>query len=221
MKYHGFNIQTKTKIVWNYAIDDHPIKGYLDEERGLYFHLIPKNASSFLAGNASNLGWKQITAYDNLDFKKGLIVIRDPVYRWISGIFEFFYVYNLIDGDFENNWKIYKNLLLHNPIVDGHTSPQEEFLYNLDLDKFSFVFLPEAGIIGDKVQRWLSNNGFANELHKYAKENEAITKTGFFNAFRTIKISVDSDQDFKNKLKEHFKASYSLIDWINQNEKWI
>lgn len=221
MKYHCFTLETKTKIEWNYTINDHPTKGYFNRELGLYFHLIPKNASSFLAGNAANLNWEKVENVSDVDFKKGLIVIRDPIFRWISGIFEFFYIYNMIDDNFENNWKIYKKLLIHNPIQDGHTSPQEEFLINLDLDKFKFVFMSETNSISDKVQLWLSNNGYANNLHKFGKENEALKKESKVFAYSIVKETVCNDTRFKDKLKEHFKTSYNLIDWVGKNNKWI
>jgi hypothetical protein len=184
-------------------------------------HLIPKNASSFIAGHLTSLGWKKIVDLNNFTFKKGLVIIRDPLTRWASGIFEFFSYYHLINENFNTEWQTYKKLLYHNPIVDGHTSPQEEFLYKLDLDKLNFIFMPENQNISPKIQSWLSNNGYSNVLHKEDKLNEAVSKTNEVFAYNLIKNELLNNKAFKENLRYHFKSSYDLIDWIGKNNKWI
>ena len=55
---------------------------------------IPKNASSWTKPNLLDHSWEFYNyRTDNLD-KQALVVLRDPVDRWISGIAEFLTLYH-------------------------------------------------------------------------------------------------------------------------------
>jgi hypothetical protein len=221
MKYHCFTFNTKTIVDWNHSVNDHPIKGCYHADTGLYMHLIPKNGSSFISGNALSLGWQEVTTLNFLTFKKGLIILRDPMLRWVSGIVEFFHTAGLLNNDFEKEWPTYKKLLMHNPIQDGHTSPQEEFLYKMDIEKFDFIFLTPIINVGEKVQHWLTTGNYENSFHKYNKENETRKFPLKLEMTELIKESLSTDLEFNEKIKSHFRTSYELIDWVNKRQKWV
>ena len=222
MYYNTYNIETKTTIKWKHTISDHPIKGYASPDNKFYFHLIPKNASKFISGHLGDDGWQPIYSLQNLNYKHKLVILRDPISRWVSGIIEFFYINNMINENFENDWNVYKNLLIHQPVQDAHTLSQVEFLYDVPLDELQFVFIPEnLDNIGNKIHTWLNSKGIANNFNRYNPIDSSLQNTIKFSVFNLIKNTAYNDVDFNNKLRNYFATSYELIDWVNANQKWI
>ena len=222
MYYNTYNIETKTTIKWKHIISDHPIKGYVSPDNKFYFHLIPKNASKFISGHLGDIGWKPVHSLDKFDYKHKLVILRDPIARWVSGIIEFFYINNMIHENFEDDWNVYKKLLIHQPVQDAHTLSQIEFLYDVPLDDMQFVFIAEEKeTIGLKIHNWLSTKGYENNFNRYSmidKSNDNPTK---FSIFKLIKNTAYNDQEFNTKLRSYFATTFELIDWVSTNQKWI
>ena len=64
-------------------------------DNDLMYVNIPKNASSWTKPNLLDWKWENYNYHtDNLYHKTAIIVLRDPVERWLSGIAEYLYLYH-------------------------------------------------------------------------------------------------------------------------------
>jgi len=72
--------------------------GHVSPDRTRFLVAIPKNASSFLKNSTGLAGWTGGNALDkNLqsDVNNMIVVLRDPLDRWISGIAQYIHTYIL------------------------------------------------------------------------------------------------------------------------------
>lgn len=66
--------------------------GLLSPDCSKFLINIPKNASSFMLNWATSQGWQPAIVGDNCEWfrcKETVVVLRDPVQRWISGIAQY------------------------------------------------------------------------------------------------------------------------------------
>ena len=98
---------------------------------------IPKNATSWTKPNLLDFGWEFYNYHtDNLN-KTALVVLRDPVERWLSGIAEYLYLYHrdFITSDLN---KAVRELVFDKIAFDDHTERQLYFIEGLDPAKCIF-----------------------------------------------------------------------------------
>ena len=89
---------------------------------------IPKNASSWTKLNCKDWGWEFFNYHsDNLYHKHSLIVLRDPVDRWLSGIAEYFFLYHK-NLDFAHISRPFLDLIFDRVAFDDHTEKQILFI---------------------------------------------------------------------------------------------
>jgi hypothetical protein len=72
--------------------------GHLSPDQSKFLISIPKNASSTLSEWVSANGWTAAIVGDNCNWnsvQEMIVVLRDPVDRWISGIVQYIYTYIL------------------------------------------------------------------------------------------------------------------------------
>lgn len=72
--------------------------GLLSPDCSKFIINIPKNASSFVLELGNYNGWTQATVGDNCDWQKVktlIVILRDPVERWISGVAQYINSYIL------------------------------------------------------------------------------------------------------------------------------
>ena len=67
--------------------------GVIDPEHGRFIVNIPKNASSYMLDWANRYGWAAAIATDHVSIKELIVILRDPVDRWISGISQYITTY--------------------------------------------------------------------------------------------------------------------------------
>ncbi len=126
------------------------------EEKLLVIPLIPKNGSQTISRNTDR-NWRREynrQKESNLDARVDnyIIVLRDPMKRWISGTVEYC-VKNDID---------IKKIDLTKIVFDEHTVPQINHLYGITPSKCDFYILED--------------NGLKNIYKKYNIKTEGITK---------------------------------------------
>lgn len=102
---------------------------------------IPKNASSFSHKWASLSGWSSATAYKSKEIdwdqlEEIIIIVRDPVERWISGVSQYIKAAILKSGtanDFIANYNGYTERLIFDNVsnLDDHVFPQIYFFKDL------------------------------------------------------------------------------------------
>lgn len=69
--------------------------GVLDPSGKTFIINIPKNASSYVLDWATHHGWCACLAKDTANVLEVIVLLRDPVERWISGIAQYIHTYIL------------------------------------------------------------------------------------------------------------------------------
>lgn len=129
--------------------------GFLSPCCSQFIVSIPKNASSYILDWAGNHGWTNAVVGDACDWsavEEVIVVLRDPLQRWISGVGQYItsYIlnvtgaYSLTTGPGPDDQFISSNEFIsnYNPVVerflfdnlerhDDHVWPQIEFFENL------------------------------------------------------------------------------------------
>lgn len=195
---------------------------------------IPKNASSWMKNNFG--GWfynfrtnkfDQSVSSDVEAISKNpnppvyVIILRDPIERWLSGAAQAFYECPPNDPRFFMN---YSDDLIFNTIVfDEHTAPQTIFLKDVDLSQV--VWFDCTDNLTDQIVEW-SQDKFVID-HKPAsdyKENAyKISKLNIPQRLDTnpsnwtmmqcidaLKHRLFSNVEHVEKLKEFYKDDYTL-----------
>jgi hypothetical protein len=132
--------------------------GSLSPDCSQFIVNIPKNASSYMLDWAGRHHWSMAQVGDNCDWNRVreiIVVLRDPLERWISGIAQYLHSYILFvqgpngpifSGDpstkfdigfdanqFVSDYNAVVERLIFDQInrFDDHVWPQHEFFYNL------------------------------------------------------------------------------------------
>jgi hypothetical protein len=132
--------------------------GSLSPDCSQFIVNIPKNASSYMLDWAGRNKWSMAQVGDNCDWHKVnevIVVLRDPLERWISGIAQYLHSYILsVHGfngpifpgepvtEFDKGFDANQFVNEYNQIVerlifdqinrfDDHVWPQHEFFYNI------------------------------------------------------------------------------------------
>jgi len=199
---------------------------------------IPKNASSWMKNNFG--GWfynfrtnkfDQILPPEVEDLLKNpnppvyVIILRDPIERWLSGAAQAFFECSPDDPGFFMN---YSNDLIFNTIVfDEHTAPQTIFLKDVDLSRV--VWFDCTDDLTDQIVTW-SQDKFAIDPKPTSHYKENAYKISKLNIPQRLDINplnwtmiqcIDalkhrlfSDPKHVKKLKEFYKDDYALRESI-------
>lgn len=174
---------------------------WVDNTHSLTYVHIPKNASSFIKGGLLGCGseWKHSEILVPAD--EYLIVLRDPIERWISGIAEYCYNSGNILGIKE---------ALEQFTFDDHTEHQVYFIQGVDLSKATFLW------VNDKLQnnlgQWLKQFNYHANIQDALKYNTSEgSKREFINQFTN---EINSNLEYQARLKEYFADDYKLIEGV-------
>jgi hypothetical protein len=172
---------------------------------------IPKNASSWTKPNLLDFNW-EVYNYrtDNLYHKTAMVVLRDPVERWASGMAEYLYLYHR-HWSKESITEEMLDLIFDKIAFDDHTESQVYFIEGLDLDRCVFFWFDEN--YRNNFGNFLAENQMPNKYHRYEKQhvsnNEPIRrefKEFFTNALKNSK--------YLNQVEDYFRQDLKLIEQV-------
>ena len=202
--------------------------GFLSPDNKSFYINVPKNASSFVSDWLHKSEWTSATVggwgttWEQID--SIIIVLRDPIDRWITGISQYIKSY-LLDSvigelpitalEFINDYnQISHKIIFDQPnMFDDHVWPQHCFFENI---------LPDAKRTYFYVNKNLESNLKANlnlktidsnnlDYHKSSDDEELKILTEFFSS----KVYPPfGDSKLYEKLKEIYKKDYELIDSV-------
>lgn len=141
---------------------------------GRYFYLnIPKNSSSFVKKQLEGLGWIYSTLLDHPGATT-IVVLRDPLDRWISGAVEYLFMYHLnaIDRvcepfhyDFNPLYgeHLGLSLLFDRITFDDHTERQCVFLKDIP-SLSSCIWLNSSDNFSYNFSKLLTSLGYENDV---------------------------------------------------------
>ena len=177
----------------------------------LMYVYIPKNASSWTKPNLKDWGW-QFYNYrtDNLN-KTAIVVLRDPVERWLSGIAEYFSLYHNHINVPNHNPNLL-SIIFDKITFDDHTEKQVKFIHGLNTDECIFLWCDDRyGTNFSKlIQQHLGPNKYDQYEYQHVSEfdrNRRYYKTIF-------QKLLDDNPQYLEKVKQHFAEDYKLIKQV-------
>lgn len=172
---------------------------------------IPKNATSWTKVALISHQWECYNYHlDNLYHKKPLVVLRDPIDRWVSGIAEFFYLYHRdLSTDSFNSTVC--DIIFDKVAFDDHTERQTYFLEGLDPE--NCVYFMFDNNYQPLFSQFLSGHGISNTFtdieKKHVSDLEPVRRN--FKKFFKDKLT---EPNYLNQIKSYFEPDYQLIDSV-------
>jgi len=180
---------------------------------------IPKNCSSFVQKVLDDNGWTMCHSTDLINgilsdhTIKKMVVLRDPVQRWISGFAETYGYWNTgpnshvldldkLDELLDNDafWK----LVYYNPVMCGHTELQHRFIGKAQ--NVQYIKIQDKNPVNGTV---IDPNRFYRELTEYVRWAGGVSQ---FEYWDELTNPVTNNED---KLRVYNK----LLDAMSKNPK--
>lgn len=175
---------------------------------------IPKNASSSLRETFKDTGWKHMHLGMNMAIDSTIVVLRDPIERWISGIAQHI-TSNVLGENFgsthylEQDNTLVQRLIFDQIVFDDHTEQQTWFLEPFNLENAVFFYCNEN--LSKNLDHYFSK--LDTNFYLSSKPHVNVSQQQFDNAnlvehFRKI---VYNNNEYRNQLQSFFVRDYDLI----------
>ena len=179
---------------------------------------IPKNASSFLRHYFKDTGWKHMHVGMNMDIDTNIIVLRDPIERWITGIAQHITT-NILGENFgsthylEQTNELVEKLIFDQIVFDDHTEQQSWFLEPFDLTNSVFFYCNSD--LSKNLDSYFGSIG--TDFHLTNKPYVNVSQEQFDNAnlVEHFKKLVYNNEHYQDKLRSYFVRDYDLIHSVN------
>lgn len=175
----------------------------------LMYVYIPKNASSWTKPNLLDYGWEFFNYHtDNLT-KPALVVLRDPIDRWLSGIAEYITLYQ---PNFRLLFQETEELIFDKIVFDDHTEKQVKFLQGLDTDNCTFMMCDEnyRTNFSNFILEHYGENKYSRYEYQHVSNNDP-TRQRFKTIFKNL---LDREPIYLNKIMDYFEDDYKLIQQV-------
>jgi hypothetical protein len=173
---------------------------------------IPKNASTALKRLFSNWEFSDFNKFVDIDQPKHLVVLRDPIDRWISGMTHYLWLLNKgrSEEEIRNllNSQSFQNLIFDFVIFDNHTLPQTCFLSGLDLDKITFFYFDE-GVV-PKIRDYVGDTNLIlpKKLNTSSQSNIKLAIS------TTLKSVINDSPSMQYRLNQYYFVDHQLLDKV-------
>jgi hypothetical protein len=181
-------------------------------DHDLMYINIPKNASSWTKPNLLDWNWENYNYHtDNLYHKHAIVVLRDPVERWLSGIAEYMYLYHK-ELDCSLFTKCFFDLVFDRIAFDDHTEQQVLFLTKLDLDNCTFFRCDSQYRI--LFSNFLSSRGMPNKYFNYNYQHVTDHSPERKQFKEIFTQALKNNSKYITQLDRYFINDYKLIESI-------
>jgi len=165
--------------------------------------LIPKNGTQTISRNIDG-EWRrffhrQKDSNTDARIKTYIILLREPLRRWISGVAEYC-TRNFIDV---------KTLDLTEIVFDEHTTSQTAHLYAIQPKKCDFFLLDDNGM-QEMYDAYPINNGPIQNHNETKWDDKKTESTEYL--FNVLK----NDLELRSKIKKFYKNDYFLLNTFNK-----
>jgi len=175
---------------------------WVDKVNNISYINIPKNASSFVKGVLIGSGGFWHHSETLVNSTENLVMLRDPIDRWCSGITQ--YLYN-------SKQDLSINEIFDRITFDDHTDLQTYFLQGVDLSRATFMLVNDN--LRKNFNNWIYNRGYrtnvdiAIEYNASKDDNRQTTKEYY------IKL-LEQNPELVLKLQKYFEEDYKLIGGV-------
>ena len=180
---------------------------------------IPKNSSSYITALLRANDWQLYNfLYDNTIDKKCIILLRDPVDRWITGISQYLCSY-VLDHDFNsrdliNDWsRLVETILFDRVIFDDHTEKQCYFFNSIPIDQC--VFFDSTNKPEVAIKKYLNSHGYDLNINLSLTRNASTGNREHHNLCAFITNVLQENPAFVHRLKDVYRDDYNLIETVN------
>ena len=176
--------------------------GHCYNYKDLMYIPIPKNASTWSKDKFKQLGWNECNyLHHHLYHKHSIVILRDPIERWVSGMVEYF---SRLQSS--TPVEMFTDIILNQCALDEHTYRQAYYISGINFNNATFFYCKE---------------NYKNDLTKFLKEhniNVDYTESIYRNVMKTNKQylkdyfqSLIKDSAFLPKLKNYYECDYQII----------
>lgn len=164
---------------------------------------IPKCATSYIKGILQGCGGVWYHSEHLLDKPEYLIVLRNPIERWCSGIAQYQF-----DTD---NFDITNEEVFEEITFDDHTDLQTYFLQGVDLTRGTFIFMDEH--FGKNIKEWVKSKSFRTDVDVTKPIN--VSKDDVRETIKNKYLDLlEREPKYVDRLLEYFKPDYDLINSV-------
>jgi hypothetical protein len=180
---------------------------YLEPDAKLVYVNIPKNASSWTKQHIPNWQYVNYFKQSTTDWRY-IVALRDPIERWISGIVQYFFEYN-IDPDFDNI--AFCNLIFDRVAFDDHTERQILFIQDISIEKTTFIKCDNSYSIN--FINLLRSNG-VDIQHEIIKVNTTDQNAKKVELKELILARLKSNNLYEESLRKYYERDYELLNSV-------
>ena len=187
---------------------------------------IPKNASSWISlqfNQGINRNAENINYYDIVDLTqcRFIVVLRDPLDRWIAGMTQMIYTEPATDLDgVANNMNIDTfdwDLVMEKIEHDNHTQKQVDFIYNIPQDQI--VWLKFDDQLKDNFINLMLSYGCDVEIKKSDKDNVTPKNSAKHSVMNKIVSKLNQHVEYSQKIIDYYHKDYDLFNTVSFYKK--
>jgi len=187
---------------------------------------IPKNASSWISlqfNQGINRDAENINYYDIVDLTqcRFIVVLRDPLDRWIAGMTQMIYTEPATDLDgVANNMNIDTfdwDLVMEKIEHDNHTQKQVDFIHDIPQDQI--VWLKFDDQLKDNFINLMLSYGCDVEIKKSDKDNITLKNSAKHSVIKKITDKLNQHPEYRQKIIDHYHEDYDLFNTVSFYKK--
>jgi len=187
----------------------------VNHARQLMFIKIPKCASTWADSYIAKLGNNPSNTWLGANFQDTqyqtytpLIILRDPIERWISCLPMAHKISSLVKNELEINQLLSQ---LHKFIVDEHLAPQSDFISGINLANAKFFWCDNN--LDRRFEQFMLDEGFSNVGYP-EHQNVGLQDNQSIQARASWK-QLFSRPDYINCMHKLYHQDYKLINFVN------
>ena len=183
--------------------------------QGVFYLNIPKNASTYLSNILLSNGWQHHTLGDSSHLIKHIIVVlRDPMERWISGFATYCSSWILGPNYGSDHFVIDYNelterLIFDNLVFDDHTTPQSQFVEFLPRTIPVTYFWLDPYTVGN-ISSYTRQDLNISEVDANVSEDHYDQKQ----ISKFIRARLINRPDLIERINEQYTNDFNLIDSV-------
>jgi hypothetical protein len=182
---------------------------------GVFYLNIPKNGSTYLSNILLSNGWQHHTLGDSSHLITHIIVVlRDPVERWISGFATYCSSWILganygSDHFVEDYNDLTERIIFDNLVFDDHTTPQSDFVEFLPKVKPITYFRLNTDTV-ENISRYTQQNLNISEVDANVSEDHYDQRQ----ISKFIQGQLTNRPDLIERINEQYANDFNLLDSV-------